>query len=167
MPSRSNSSSTGSEAPTVIGRDAVITGELSSEQQMLIEGRVHGKIRSKSQVIIGETGQVEAEVHAEVVTVRGTLTGDCEGFQKVEITASGKLFGNISAKVISVAEGATFRGASKMSRTAASAREQKTSSSSVSASGSPQKAQEDKKRESAAKGSGPSAPGAASASRTH
>lgn len=103
-----------SEAPTVIGRDAVVKGEIASDRDMLIEGRVEGTIRGANRVIIGENGNVDALVVAEIVSVRGTVNGDCEGFNKVEIAATGKVFGNISAKAIVVAEGATFRGASKM-----------------------------------------------------
>jgi cytoskeletal protein CcmA (bactofilin family) len=103
-----------SEAPTIIGRDALIKGEISSATDMLIEGRVEGEIHGANRVIIGETGDVAARVEAQIVTVRGTVRGDCEGSSKVEITSTGKVFGNIASRAIVVAEGATFRGASKM-----------------------------------------------------
>ena len=104
------------EAPTVIGKDAVVKGELTSENDMLIEGRVEGKIRGAHRVVIGESGNVQAQVQARVVSVRGEVHGDCEATKKVEITATGKVFGNISAEAIVVAEGATFRGSSKMTK---------------------------------------------------
>lgn len=102
--------------PTVIGKDAIVKGELLSQTDMLIEGRVEGKIQGKHRVVIGESGNVHAQVHADVVSVRGEVHGDCEATKKVEITATGKVFGNISAEAIVVAEGATFRGASKMTK---------------------------------------------------
>ena len=101
-------------APTVIGQQAVIKGELKSEDNILVEGRVEGKIAGGSRVIIGRTGKVHAEVLAEIVSVQGEVHGDCEGRSKVEITSTGRVFGNISADKIVVAEGATFRGASRM-----------------------------------------------------
>ena len=104
------------EAPTVIGKDAVVKGELTSENDMLIEGRVEGKIRGAHRVVIGESGNVQAQVQARVVSVRGEVHGDCEATKTVEITATGKVFGNISAEAIVVAEGATFRGSSKMTK---------------------------------------------------
>ena len=106
------------DVPTVIGKDAIIKGELTSENDMLIEGRVEGKIRGAQRVVIGESGKVQAQVHARVVSVRGEVHGDCEGSKKVEITATGKVFGNISAEAIVVAEGATFRGSSRMTKPA-------------------------------------------------
>jgi cytoskeletal protein CcmA (bactofilin family) len=81
---------------------------------MLIEGRVEGEIHG-TRVIVGESGDVQARIEAQVLTVRGTVRGDCEGSKKVEITSTGKVFGNIASRAIVVAEGATFRGASKMS----------------------------------------------------
>ena len=104
------------EVPTVIGKDAVVKGELTSQNDMLIEGRVEGKIRGSHRVVIGETGNVQAQVHARIVSVRGEVHGDCEASSRVEIMASGKVFGNISAETIVVAEGATFRGSSKMTK---------------------------------------------------
>ena len=103
-----------SSAPTVFGKDAVVKGDLTSDADMLIEGRVEGRINGGKEVIIGESGDVEALVRAQVVTVRGKVKGDCEAEKKVEIAATGTVFGNISAPAIVVAEGATFRGASKM-----------------------------------------------------
>ena len=102
-------------AATVIGRDAQINGELSSSDNVRVEGKVEGKIRSTKHVIIGENGYVHAEVEAEVVSIRGKLEGDCRAHKKAEITGTGKVFGNISAPVIAVAEGAIFRGSSRMS----------------------------------------------------
>ncbi len=104
-----------SEAPTVIGKDAFIKGELRSSTDMLIEGRVEGEIHG-TRVIVGESGDVQARIEAQVLTVRGTVRGDCEGSKKVEITATGKVFGNVASRAIVVAEGATFRGASKMAQ---------------------------------------------------
>ena len=104
-----------SEAPTVIGKDAFIKGELRSTTDMLIEGRVEGEIHG-TRVIVGESGDVQARIAAQVLTVRGTVRGDCEGSKKVEITATGKVYGNIASRAIVVAEGATFRGASKMAQ---------------------------------------------------
>ena len=99
-----------------VGKDTVVKGELKSTTDMLIEGRVEGQIQGANRVIIGETGDVEALVEAQVVTVRGTVRGNCQGTKKVEITSTGKVFGDIASRAIVVAEGATFKGASKMTQ---------------------------------------------------
>ncbi len=103
-----------SNAATLIGPAAHIKGELMSTDNLHIEGKVEGKVKGGKQVVIGEKGLVQAEVEAVVVSIRGKLEGDCVATDKVEITSTGKVFGNISAPRISVVEGAVFRGASSM-----------------------------------------------------
>ncbi|MFQ5791124.1 MAG: polymer-forming cytoskeletal protein [Acidobacteriota bacterium] len=117
LPARKPPPSTAPQPPaTLIGPNATIKGEVISTDNIQIEGRVEGKIKSTKLLIIGEKGQVNAEVQAERVSIRGRLEGDCSASNKVEITSTGKVFGNISAPLIAVAEGAVFRGASKMVR---------------------------------------------------
>ncbi len=101
-------------ARTLIGAETVITGELNTSEVVQIEGRVEGKIKSSGLVVIGEAGRVKAEIEADNVTIRGKLEGDCTAKNKVEITRTGKVFGNLRAPRIAVAEGAIFRGASQM-----------------------------------------------------
>ena len=125
------------QVPTVIGKDAIIKGELSSQNDMLIQGRVEGKIRGSKRVTIGEDGNVQAQIFADVVTVQGEVHGDCEATAKVEIARTGKVYGNISAQAIVVAEGATFRGASKMLKPAQPKPVQKAPSSSAPSPGQP------------------------------
>ena len=104
------------QPPTVIGKDALIKGELTSKNDMVIEGRVEGTVQGGQRVVIGETGNVHADISATVVSIRGEVHGNCTASDKIEITETGKMFGHISAKTIRVAEGATFRGSSKMAR---------------------------------------------------
>ena len=101
-------------ARTLIGPETVITGELNTSEVVQIEGCVEGKIKSRGLVVIGEAGRVKAEIEADNVSIRGKLEGDCAAKSKVEITSTGKVFGNLRAPRIAVAEGAIFRGASQM-----------------------------------------------------
>lgn len=113
VPTKRSESSPASGA-TIVGKEASLKGELSSDADIVVEGRVDGKLRSVRQLTIGASGHVKADLHAKIVSVRGTVEGNCEASGKVEITSTGAVFGNITAPSISVAEGATFRGASKM-----------------------------------------------------
>ncbi len=100
-------------APTLIGAETVITGELNTSEAVQIEGRVEGKIKSSGLVVIAEAGHVKAQIEADYVSIRGTLEGDCTAKNRVEITRTGKVLGNLRARRIAVAEGA-FHGASQM-----------------------------------------------------
>ena len=62
------------EAPSVIGDAAVIVGDLTSEGEIEVQGTVEGNIRSR-RVTVGEGGQVQGEIVAEAVDVRGVVEG--------------------------------------------------------------------------------------------
>ena len=113
---------------TLIGPQAQIKGELISSDTVQIEGVVEGKIKSTKQVVIGEKGNVHAEIEAQTVSIRGKLEGDCVATGKVEITGTGQVYGNISSPRIAVAEGAVFRGASNMTSEQATTSPKSTSS---------------------------------------
>jgi cytoskeletal protein CcmA (bactofilin family) len=99
---------------TLIGKEALITGEITTSDVIQIEGRVEGKIKSTGLVVIGEAGRVKAEIEAENVSIRGKLEGDCTAKNRIEITNTGRVLGNLRAPLIAVAEGAVFRGSSNM-----------------------------------------------------
>ena len=113
--SASAQNETPSVAPhTFIGAKMIISGELNSSKLIQIEGRMEGKIKSSVMVVIGEAGRVKAKIEAANVSIRGKLEGDCTASDKIEITRTGKVFGNLCAPRIAVAEGAIFKGASQM-----------------------------------------------------
>jgi cytoskeletal protein CcmA (bactofilin family) len=99
----------------VIGAKTVLKGEVTGDEDILVEGRVEGEIRISRDLRIGTGGSVKASVQAAAVVICGELTGDCAATTRVEIQATGRLFGNIRAPRVVIAEGATFRGMSDMS----------------------------------------------------
>jgi cytoskeletal protein CcmA (bactofilin family) len=95
---------------TVIGKGITVKGELFGEEDVKIEGRVEGKIRLTKNLLVGQTGVVEADVEAENINIGGTVTGNLMAQNRVEIVASGKMMGDIKAPRVVVAEGAHFKG---------------------------------------------------------
>jgi cytoskeletal protein CcmA (bactofilin family) len=100
---------------TIIGQEITIKGELLGDGDVTLEGRVEGKIVLKKNLIVGEKGHVEADVHASTVTISGKVIGNVFAESKVEIVATGFLEGNIHAPKIVIAEGAHFKGSVDMS----------------------------------------------------
>lgn len=98
----------------MIGPNVRIQGELSGDEDIVIEGRVEGKITVSKTVRIGPQAQVNAEVKAQNVVVAGKVVGNVVAAERVEILASGSLEGNIKAPKIAIAEGAQFRGSVEM-----------------------------------------------------
>jgi cytoskeletal protein CcmA (bactofilin family) len=101
--------------PCVIGAKTAFKGEISGDEDVLVEGTVEGQIRITRDLRIGQGGVVRATIAAQSLTVSGEVVGDCEALTRVEIQSTGRLTGNIRAPKIVIAEGAMFRGNSDMS----------------------------------------------------
>jgi len=99
----------------------VIRGELTGNEDLTIEGKVEGKIDLMDHnLTIGSTGRIEAEINAKKVVVEGEVTGNVAANEKVELTASGRVKGDIVAPRVVIADGAQFKGMVDMSDNKAS-----------------------------------------------
>ncbi len=105
---------TGSSA-CVIGSKTKIKGEVSGDEDVIVEGEIEGQVRLSRELRVAPGGTVKATIHAQSVTISGEVVGDCEAVSRVEIQTTGRLTGNIRAPRIVIAEGAMFRGNSDMS----------------------------------------------------
>jgi cytoskeletal protein CcmA (bactofilin family) len=99
----------------VIGPKTTVKGDITGDEDILVEGTVEGQIRITRDLRIGAGGSVRAKVEAQSVMVSGELLGDCHATSRVEIQSTGRLTGNIRAPRVVIAEGATFKGNSDMS----------------------------------------------------
>jgi cytoskeletal protein CcmA (bactofilin family) len=82
---------------TILSQDIDFSGVLNFEKPFLIRGRVSGVIDATGLLMVDETAVVEADIIASRVIVRGTVKGNINASELVEITASGKLTGNVTA----------------------------------------------------------------------
>jgi cytoskeletal protein CcmA (bactofilin family) len=99
----------------MIGPSIKIKGEVTGEEDLLIQGTVEGTISLKDQeVSVGQSGKVTADVNARVVRIEGEVTGDIEGSEKVVISKSGNVRGNIVAPRVTLEDGAIFKGSIDM-----------------------------------------------------
>jgi cytoskeletal protein CcmA (bactofilin family) len=105
--------SPGSEV-TVIGQGARIEGTLVSAGSLRIDGQVKGKINADGDVVLSSQSQVEADIDAQNATVAGRFKGNIIVKNKAELAKGGRVDGNITSKVLAIAEGATFSGQSIM-----------------------------------------------------
>ena len=99
----------------VIGPKTVLKGDITGEEDVLVQGTVEGTIRVGRDLRVGPGGCVKATVSAQSVLVAGEIIGDVQAAQRVHLEASGKLTGNIRAPRVVIVEGATFKGNSDMS----------------------------------------------------
>ena len=100
-----------SSTPVNIGSSVVIKGELSAKEDLTISGRVEGKIEVRDHVVrVGREAHVSAEINARAVVVEGTVTGNVNASERIELLENGSVEGDIAAPKIMMAEGAQFRG---------------------------------------------------------
>ncbi|MFC1688723.1 polymer-forming cytoskeletal protein [Pseudomonadota bacterium] len=99
----------------MIGHGIQITGDVKADSNLRIEGRIEGRsIQCTHNVEVGDSGQVNASIMAKVVKISGAVAGDIGGSEKVLITASGRVQGNIIAPRVQLEDGALFRGSIDM-----------------------------------------------------
>lgn len=97
-------------AGSVVGAGLVIEGEFTSEEPVLVEGTVRGTLTTSEAVTVGAEGVVEADCRALSVSVAGQLTGNVSATSRVDIEPGGRLVGDVKAKRLTIADGASFRG---------------------------------------------------------
>lgn len=95
---------------SIIGKNLFVKGEMSSDEEVLIEGKVKGKIKINHRLIIGPNGNVTADIDAKEVIIKGMVTGNVKCSEKIEIVPAGILKGNILSNKVILAEGAIFKG---------------------------------------------------------
>jgi len=116
---------------SVIGKTLVFKGELSAEEDLLIQGKVEGTIRhNASNLTIGAHGNVTADIDARSVIVQGQVTGDIRGEVAIVVEPSARVEGNLLAPQIGLKEGASFKGTVDMDPQARERKSEKGGSSS-------------------------------------
>jgi cytoskeletal protein CcmA (bactofilin family) len=96
---------------TWVGKSVVFRGDLVSEEDMTIDGRVEGTIElDDHHLTIGPDAHIQAAVVAKVVTILGTVTGTIIASERIDVRESGSVDGDLTAPRLAVAEGAVLHG---------------------------------------------------------
>jgi cytoskeletal protein CcmA (bactofilin family) len=94
----------------VIGENSVFEGRFYVNGSILIEGKFEGDIKTEDQVTVGPSGKVKTDIHARRVTVGGTLIGNINASEEVNLLENGKVLGNITTPRINVEQGVVVQG---------------------------------------------------------
>jgi len=99
----------------LIGPGIHINGDISGDENLVVEGKVDGKIRLDLHAVeVGQGGKVNADITAKVIKIAGEVRGDITGTEKVIISRSGNVHGNIVAPRMTLEDGAIFKGSIDM-----------------------------------------------------
>ena len=96
---------------SILGRTLVFKGELSAEEDLVIEGRIEGSIQHHNKnLTIGPSGSIKANINAKIITVQGQVEGDLNGDEAVILKSTAKVNGNIRCSHVILEDGAQFNG---------------------------------------------------------
>lgn len=110
----SNPYDSASDRMSVLPPSLKFKGELSAEEDLMIQGSIEGTINHTQRVTIGKEGNVKANINAQTIKVEGTVEGDMHAERSVHLDQSGNLRGNIHAPSVCLVEGSRFNGAIEM-----------------------------------------------------
>ena len=115
------------EAIARIGKSITIRGDLSADEDLVLEGRVDGRVEVPNHhlTIGANTQHVQAELAAREVTIDGRVVGSVVAEERVEIRKSGRLDGSVVAPRLSLQAGATINGTVAVRRPSVAAPEKR------------------------------------------
>ena len=101
----------GNSASATIGKAVKVVGQIYSREDLFVDGEVEGTVEAlEHKLTIGPNGAVRAGVKAREVVALGTIQGNVEAHDKIEIRKEAKLVGDIKTARIIIEDGAYFKG---------------------------------------------------------
>ena len=102
---------TESRGPAIIGKSVMIKGQIFSREDLTIDGEIDGSVElHEHRLTVGPNGKLQAGVKAREVVVLGTIHGNVEASDKIDIRKDAKLVGDIKTARIVIEDGAYFKG---------------------------------------------------------
>jgi cytoskeletal protein CcmA (bactofilin family) len=108
--------STTGEINAFLGKEVDFEGKIRFEGMFRIDGKYQGEILSGQVLVIGDTGDVNAQINVDNLIVNGKVRGNITASNRIEIAPSGEIRGDIQTYTLVISEGAIFEGNCKMER---------------------------------------------------
>ena len=108
---------------SVLGSTLRFRGELSAQEDLIVQGSVEGSITHTQNLTIGTDGSMKGDIRARVIVIDGKVEGDLYATESVSIRATAKVKGNVFAPRVAITEGAFFQGQVEMQPSGAAVQE--------------------------------------------
>jgi cytoskeletal protein CcmA (bactofilin family) len=105
-----NNGNADKQVPNIIANGTNVVGDIISEGDFRIEGKIKGIISAKGRIVVGESGIVEGEIKCSDADICGTVVGKLEVANLTVLKATAKFDGDVVTKRISIEPGAVFSG---------------------------------------------------------
>lgn len=99
---------------TYVAPGSKLVGLITGKAEVLVEGDLEGEVKLDSRVVIGPQGRVKGNIMARSVRIAGKLFGNVHGLERVELTSTASLEGNLASPRVVIADGAFFKGEVEM-----------------------------------------------------
>ncbi len=94
-----------------VGKSVVVKGQIFSREDLYVDGEVEGTIEVQEyRLTVGPNGKVHANVKAKEIIVQGTVHGNMEASERIEIRKEAKIVGDLRTARIAIEDGAYFKG---------------------------------------------------------
>lgn len=103
-----------SKIDTILAGDIDFTGDLFFSESLMIKGKLNGGIKAAGDLYIDSTACVEATIKANIVSIKGKVTGNISARTRVELFSSAEVIGDITAPDVIMESGCKFNGICKM-----------------------------------------------------
>jgi cytoskeletal protein CcmA (bactofilin family) len=98
-----------------VGNGTTLTGEANFKGMLRVDGHLSGQVKSEGgTLIVGNNGQVDADIDVAVATIHGSVNGDIIATQRLELGRAAKVNGNIQTPSLVIEQGAVFEGSCRM-----------------------------------------------------
>lgn len=104
----------------VLGKNVTVKGQIFSREDLTIDGEVEGTVECQEhRLTIGPNARVQASMKAREIVINGSIQGNIEAIDKVDIKKEAKLVGDIKTTRITIEDGAYFKGSIDITKVAA------------------------------------------------
>lgn len=98
------------EVETVVGPSVVVEGDFASEGNIIVKGTVSGSVKTTKLLAVERGASIFANVRAGSALVAGSIKGNVKAADKLELTETAQVLGDIECKILNVAPGALIQG---------------------------------------------------------
>lgn len=99
---------------TLIGNGTTFKGDIVVTKSLRVDGVLIGNIKEAANVVVGETAKVQGNINANYVVIDGIVEGNITATECIELLNKSKVTGDLTTTILSINEGAIFKGKSLM-----------------------------------------------------
>ena len=116
MLKNNNMSNNESPARNIIGNGTIIKGEIESNGDIRIDGRVEGVLKSNGKVVLGQKGSIEGEMYCKQADLSGRINGKMVVEELASLKSTSRIEGELATKQLFIEIGAIFTGKCEMGK---------------------------------------------------